>query len=68
LYSSDELGRLNDYSYKEDPDQAAGSRYIHRGAFQWELAGKRKSKACVEGQIFQTLDRMEHIRSQQSVF
>ena len=42
LYSSDEIGRLNDYSYKEDPDKAADSRYIHRGAFQWELAGKRK--------------------------
>lgn len=68
LYSSDEIGRLNDYSYKEDPDKAADSRYIHRGAFQWELAGKRKSKASVEGQIFQTLDRMEQIRSQESVF
>lgn len=42
LYSSDEIGRLNDYSYKEDPDKAADSRYIHRGAFQWELAGKKK--------------------------
>lgn len=68
LYSSDEIGRLNDYSYKEDPDKAADSRYIHRGAFQWELAGKRKSKSSVEGQIFQTLDRMEQIRSQESVF
>ena len=68
LYSSDEIGRLNDYSYKEDPDKAADSRYIHRGAFQWELAGKRNSKASVEGQIFQTLDRMEQIRSQESVF
>ena len=68
LYSSDEIGRLNDYSYKKDPDKAADSRYIHRGAFQWELAGKRKSKSSVEGQIFQTLDRMEQIRSQESVF
>ena len=68
LYSSDEIGRLNDYSYKENPDKAADSRYIHRGAFQWELAEKRKSKASVEGQIFQTLDRMEQIRSQESVF
>ena len=48
LYSSDEIGRLNDYSYKEDPDKAADSRYIHRGAFQWELAEKRNSKSSVE--------------------
>ena len=68
LYSSDEIGRLNDYSYKKDPDKAADSRYIHRGAFQWELAEKRNSKSSVEGQIFQTLSRMEQIRSQESVF
>ena len=68
LYSSDEIGRLNDYSYKEDPDKAADSRYIHRGAFQWDLAKKRKSKTSVEGQIFQTLSRMEQIRRQESVF
>ena len=68
LYSSDEVGRLNDYSYKNDPDKAADSRYIHRGAFQWDLAKKRKSKTSVEGQIFQTLSRMEQIRRQESVF
>lgn len=68
LYSSDEVGRLNDYSYKDDPDKAADSRYIHRGAFQWDLAKKRKSKTSVEGQIFQTLSRMEQIRRQESVF
>ena len=68
IYSGDEIGQLNDYSYKDDPDKAADSRYIHRGAFQWELAGKRNSKSSVEGQIFQTLSRMEQIRSQESVF
>ena len=32
------------------------------------LAEKRNSKSSVEGQIFQTLSRMEQIRSQESVF
>ena len=31
LYSGDEIGLVNDYSYKENPDKAADSRYIHRG-------------------------------------
>ena len=30
LYSGDEIGQVNDYSYKDDPDKAADSRYIHR--------------------------------------
>ena len=37
IYSGDEVGQLNDYSYKEDPDKAADSRYIHRGKFNWNL-------------------------------
>lgn len=28
LYSGDEIGQINDYSYKEDPDKAGDSRYI----------------------------------------
>ena len=39
LYSGDEIGQVNDYTYKEDPDKAPDSRYIHRGAMNWELAG-----------------------------
>lgn len=46
LYSSDEVGRLNDYSYKDDPDKAADSRYIHRGAFQWDLAKNGNQNFC----------------------
>ncbi|MBQ8969854.1 MAG: alpha-amylase family protein, partial [Lachnospiraceae bacterium] len=38
LYSGDEIGQLNDYSYKEDPLKRADSRYIHRGKFDWESA------------------------------
>ena len=41
LYSGDEIGQLNDYRYKEDPKKAADSRYVHRGAFDWNMAGRR---------------------------
>ena len=33
LYSGDELGQVNDYSYKDDAEKASDSRYLHRGAF-----------------------------------
>ena len=32
IYSGDEVGQVNDYTYKDDPEKAEGSRYIHRGA------------------------------------
>lgn len=68
LYSGDEIGQVNDYSYKEDPDKAADSRYIHRGAMKWELAANIQDADTVEGKIFQGLDRLEKIRKNEKVF
>lgn len=68
LYSGDEIGQVNDYTYKEDPDKYADSRYIHRGAFRWDLAKKRKNKGTVEGQLFQSLGYLEKLRKQEKVF
>ena len=62
IYSGDEIGQVNDYSYKEDPDKCQDSRYIHRGAFRWDLARKRTGKKSVEGRIFQGLKLLEKIR------
>lgn len=68
LYSGDELGQVNDYSYKDDAEKASDSRYLHRGAFLWELADKRKDPSTVQGQLFQMLNRLEQIRRQENVF
>ena len=34
IYSGDEIGQLNDYSYHHNPEKRADSRYLHRGKFQ----------------------------------
>lgn len=68
LYSGDELGQVNDYSYKDDAEKASDSRYLHRGAFLWKLADKRKDLSTVQGQLFQMLNRLEQIRRQENVF
>lgn len=68
LYSVDELGQVNDYSYKEDAEKVSDSRYLHRGIFQWILADKRKDLSTVQGQLFQMLNRLEQIRRQENVF
>ena len=47
LYSGDEVAQVNDYTYKEDPDKAPDSRYIHRGKFNWELAERISEKGDV---------------------
>ncbi len=68
LYSGDEIGQVNDYTYKEDPEKAPDSRYIHRGKFNWDLVENIKDKASVQGRIFNGLEALEKIRRSEAVF
>lgn len=68
LYSGDEIGQVNDYTYKEDWEKAPDSRYIHRGPMNWELAARKDDLTTVEGKIFQRLNRLEQIRKEEKVF
>ncbi len=68
IYSGDEIGELNDYSYHEDPLKWDDSRYLHRGDFNWESAGRRNSTKSREGQIFRALRKMEKMRAKHIVF
>ena len=68
LYSGDEIGQLNDYSYHQDPEKADDSRYIHRGAFRWDLAELRTDGATRQGMQFLPLRKMEKIRAEEPCF
>ncbi len=68
LYSGDEIGQVNDYTYKEDPEKAPDSRYIHRGKFQWDLVKHIDDKDSVQGRIFGALLRLEKVRRNEAVF
>ena len=68
LYSGDEIGQVNDYTYKDDPEKAPDSRYIHRGKFNWDLVDNIANKESVQGKIFQALDKLEAIRRNEAVF
>ena len=68
LYSGDEIGQLNDYSYKADPDKAADSRYVHRGRLPWARAAQRTDSASPAGRIFAGLRELETIRRQNPAF
>ena len=65
LYSGDEIGQTNDYTYKNDPDKCADSRYLHRGTFPWD---KVENKDPVAMKIFDALRHMEDIRASHDVF
>ena len=59
LYSGDEIGQVNDYTYKNDPEKQVDSRYIHRGKFDWKLAGGRKRKGTVQKNCLMELENLD---------
>nr|WP_242984474.1 alpha-amylase family glycosyl hydrolase [Clostridium sp. chh4-2] len=68
LYSGDEIGQLNDYSYKLDAKKADDSRYVHRGKFSWDLEKLTLSPDTVQGKLFDGLSRLEMVRRSEQVF
>ena len=62
------MGQTNDYTYKEVPEKAPDSRYIHRGKFKWELVDQIREKGSVSERIFHGLEKLEKIRAQEPVF
>lgn len=68
IYSGDEIGQENDYTYHQDPKKWEDSRYLHRGNFHWDLAKLRSEEGTVPGDIFQGLKKMEEIRKTHACF
>ena len=68
IYSGDEIGQENDYTYHEDAEKQADSRYLHRGRFLWEQAEKRREAGTVQERLFHGIGRLEEIRMSQEVF
>ena len=68
LYSGDEIGQFNDYTYHDDAVKRADSRYLHRGAFSWEDAGKRNDPAQWQGEVYGRLAALIRARRENSVF
>lgn len=68
LYSGDELGQLNDWTYKKDPRIAHDSRWLHRGRMDWNRAENRHDLSTPEGQIFTGIRRLIELRKTHGVF
>lgn len=68
IYSGDEVAQLNDYSYHEDMDKAADSRYLHRGAFVWDSLKDLKVAKSWRAAFYKELSKLEKLRAQNDVF
>ena len=68
LSSGDEIGQVNEYGYKKNPDIASDSRYLHRSPFKWENADLRKKEGTVQHAIWEGLRQMEQMRRELPCF
>ncbi|MBQ2833018.1 MAG: alpha-amylase family protein [Clostridia bacterium] len=68
LYSGDEIGQLNDYTYHDDVFKREDSRYLHRGVFSWEDAEKRADRESWQGRIYNAIATLTRIRRENRVF
>jgi amylosucrase len=66
IYLGDEWGGLNDYTYANDPEQAADSRWVHRLKVDWEQRkATRRDRDAPFGRIFAELTRLISLRKAQ---
>lgn len=62
IYMGDEIASLNDYSYRQDPEKAADSRWAHRQIHDWERAEKRHDAKTIEGRVYTGLLKLIEAR------
>lgn len=65
IYSGDEIGQLNDFSYLLDPERAGDNRWVHRPPMNWDKAALRSQKDSIEHQLFQMHAHFAQVRALQ---
>jgi glycosidase len=68
IYLGDEIGALNDYSYRDDPAKTNDSRWVHRPFANPGHYALRKDPTTIEGRIYQGLQRLIGLRKKYPLF
>jgi glycosidase len=68
IYLGDEVGTVNDYSYRDDPAKARDSRWVHRPFRDWDKMARRHDEGALEGRIFSRLRHLIEMRKTHRVF
>ena len=68
IYSGDEIGQLNDYTYHDDPLKYDDSRYLHRGDLNWDDVAKRHDPKTRPGKIYAAIMKLRELRETRRVF
>ena len=62
LGCGDEIGQLNGWGYKEDPDRVADSRNLHRSKFDWKKAAERHTAGTLQNRLWEGMASLREMR------
>jgi len=62
LYSGDEVGQSNDYSFLTDPIKSQDNRWVHRPEMDWDAVDRRQDEESVEQRVFEGIKRLTNAR------
>jgi amylosucrase len=68
LYLGDEIGTLNDYTYRDDPARQQDSRWVHRPQADWARYAKRNDPETIEGRVYRGLRTLIELRKEHEAF
>ena len=68
IYLGDEIGTLNDYTYRDDPAHERDSRWVHRPRTDWGKYAKRNDPNSIEGRVYQGLQKLLVLRKEHDAF
>jgi len=68
IYLGDEIGTLNDYSYRDHPLHERDSRWAHRPPADWDAYARRSDPDTVEARVFRSLRNLIALRKEHPVF
>jgi len=68
IYLGDEIGTLNDYSYRDHPQHKRDSRWAHRPFADWEAYTRRDNPESIQGRVYRSLKDLIDLRKAYPVF
>jgi len=68
LYLGDELGCLNDYSFKVNPKKKSDNRWVHRPIMDWNQVEQIKKGGLPQSKLFEKIKQLITLRKKISAF
>ncbi|HEY9075786.1 MAG TPA: alpha-amylase family glycosyl hydrolase [Anaerolineaceae bacterium] len=68
IYLGDEIGTLNDHTFRSDPAKASDSRWVHRPYADWDRIALRNNPQTLEGTIYARIKQFIQLRKAHPAF